>query len=172
MGHRQVVLTLPKRLRAYFLHDRQRLGLLSRVAARTLRAYVQAAVGERQAVPGLIACVQTFGSVAHLHPHLHVLMTDGAFLRDGRFVPLPEPEYAGAYATRRRVWWRRRGIELARGAARPQARGRARRAGPRSRRDGGAGRSGCGWCYRSTSRCARAAGVRRASSGSSPSLRW
>jgi hypothetical protein len=94
VAHRQVVLTLPKRLRAYFLHDRRRLGLLSRVAARTLRGYVQAAVGEREAVPGVIVCVQTFGSVAHLHPHLHVLLTDGAFRRDGTFVPLPAPEPA------------------------------------------------------------------------------
>ncbi|MBI5709230.1 MAG: transposase zinc-binding domain-containing protein [Candidatus Eisenbacteria bacterium] len=87
--HRQVVLTLPKRLRAYFIHDRRRLGLLSRVASRTLRDYVQAALGEYHAVPGVIACVQTFGSLAHRHPHLHVLMTDGAFRRDGTFVPLP-----------------------------------------------------------------------------------
>jgi hypothetical protein len=94
VAHRQVVLTLPKRLRAYFLHDRRRLGLLSRVAARTLRGDVQAAVCEREAVPGVIVCVQTFGSVAHLHPHLHVLLTDGAFRRDGTFVPLPAPEPA------------------------------------------------------------------------------
>ena len=92
--HRQVVLTLPKRLRAFFLYDRRRLGLLSRVAARTLRDYVQAAPGERAVVPRVIVCVQTFGSVAHLHPHLHVLMTDGGFRRDGTFVPLPTPEPA------------------------------------------------------------------------------
>jgi hypothetical protein len=94
VAHRQVVLTLPKRLRAYFLQDRRRLGLLSRVAARTLRDYVQAAVGEHQVVPGVIVCMQTFGSVALLHPHLHVLMSDGAFRRDGTFVPLPVPEPA------------------------------------------------------------------------------
>jgi hypothetical protein len=57
-----------------------------------LRVYVQAALGEPEAVPGLVVCVQTFGSVAHLHPHLHVLMSDGAFRRDGTFVRLPEPE--------------------------------------------------------------------------------
>jgi hypothetical protein len=91
VAHRQVVLTVPKRLRLYFVHDRRRLGLLSQVATRTLRAYVQAALGEREVVPGLIVCVQTFGSVAHLHPHLHVLMTDGAFRGDGTFVRLPEP---------------------------------------------------------------------------------
>ncbi len=101
--HRQVVLTLPQRLRAYFIYDRRRLGLLSRVAARTLRAYVQTAVGEREAVPGVIVCVQTFGSVAHLHPHLHVLLTDGAFRRDGTFVPLPEPEAAVLEETWRRA---------------------------------------------------------------------
>jgi len=92
VAHRQVVLTVPKRLRAYFVHDRRRLGRLSRVAARTLRAYVQAALGEREVVPGLIVCAQTFGSMAHLHPHLHVRMTDGGFRRDGTFVPLPEPD--------------------------------------------------------------------------------
>ena len=103
VAHRQVVLTLPKRLRVYFVHDRRRLGLLSRVAARTLRAYVQAALGEREAVPGLILCVRTFGSVAHLHPHLHVLMTDGGFRRDGTFVPLPTPEPAVLEEAWRRV---------------------------------------------------------------------
>jgi hypothetical protein len=35
-----------------------------------------------------------FGSLTHLHPHLHVLMCDGAFRRDGGFVPLPPPEPA------------------------------------------------------------------------------
>jgi len=94
VAHRQVVLTLPKRLRAYVLHDRRRLGALSRVATRTLRAYVQSTLGDGAAVPGLIVCVQTFGSVAHFHPHLHVVMTDGAFQRDGRFVSLGEPDGA------------------------------------------------------------------------------
>lgn len=92
VAHRQVVLTVPKRLRAYFLRDPRRLGLLSRIATRTLRAYVRAAVGGPEAVPGLVVCVQTFGSVAHFHPHLHVLMTDGAYRRDGSFTPLPTPE--------------------------------------------------------------------------------
>ena len=77
-----MVLTVPKRLRAYFLYDRCRLGLLNRIATRTLRDHVEAALGERAVVPGLIVCVQTFGSVAHVHPHLHVLMSDGGFRRD------------------------------------------------------------------------------------------
>ena len=94
IAHRQVVLTLPKRLRAYLVHDRRRLGLLSRLATRILGAYVKVTLGEREAVPGVIVCVQTFGSVAHLHPHLHVRMTDGGLRRDGTFVALPVPEPA------------------------------------------------------------------------------
>jgi hypothetical protein len=84
--HRHVVLTIPKRLRAYFLHDRRRLGLLSRTAYRTLHAYVGAALGERDAVPGVVSLAQSFGSLAHWHPHLHLVVSDGGFRRDGRFV--------------------------------------------------------------------------------------
>jgi hypothetical protein len=94
VAHRQVVLTLPKRLRAYFLHDRRRLGLLSRVASRTLHAYVGAALGESEAVPGVISLAQSFGSLAHWHPHLHLVVTDGAFRRDGRFVAIPAHDAA------------------------------------------------------------------------------
>ncbi len=53
-------------------------------------------------MPGAIACVQTFGSLAHLHPHLPVLVTDGAFRRDGSFVVLPPPDPA----VREELWRR------------------------------------------------------------------
>ena len=44
--HRQVVLTVPKRLRPYFLYHRFLLGDLSRVAARTVTAFIRATLGE------------------------------------------------------------------------------------------------------------------------------
>ena len=87
--HRQVVLTVPKRLRPYFLHDRRRLGGLSRVAYRVLRDYLRTALGAGEVVPGAIVCVQSFGSTAHWHPHLHVLMSDGGYRRDGTYLPAP-----------------------------------------------------------------------------------
>jgi hypothetical protein len=49
-------------------------------------AYAEAAPGAR---PGLILFVQTFGDLANFNPHVHVLATDGAFLPEGTFVPLP-----------------------------------------------------------------------------------
>ncbi len=46
--HRQVVLTIPKRLRAYCLCRRALLGDLARVAARTVTAAVRATTGEAE----------------------------------------------------------------------------------------------------------------------------
>lgn len=103
--YRQVVLTLPKRLRTYWLHDRRRLGRLSRVAYRTLCHYLRAARGEPEVVPGVIACVQTFGALAPAHPHLHLLVSDGGFRRDGTFVPAPAHD-----AAVREEAWRRAGL--------------------------------------------------------------
>jgi hypothetical protein len=87
--HRQVVLTIPKRLRAYCLFRRSLLGDLARVAARTVTAAVRATTGEADLSVGIIACLQTHGSLANWHPHLHLVVTDGGFRPDGTFVRWP-----------------------------------------------------------------------------------
>ena len=87
--HRQVVLSVPKRIRPYFLHDRKLLGELSRVAARTVTAFIRATVGEKDLSVGIVSSIQTHGSLANWHPHLHMLVTDGGFRPDGTFVHLP-----------------------------------------------------------------------------------
>jgi hypothetical protein len=46
--------------------------------------------------------VQTFGALAQAHPHLHLLVSDGAFRRDGTFVPAP----AHDAAVREEAWRR------------------------------------------------------------------
>ena len=87
--HRQVVLAVPKRLRPYFLYDRKLLGELSRVAARTVTSFIRASVGEKDLSVGIVSSIQTHGSLANWHPHLHMLVTDGGFRPDGTFVHLP-----------------------------------------------------------------------------------
>ncbi len=67
--HRQVVLTVPKRLRPYFLYDRALLGDLSRVAARTITSFIRATIGERDLSVGIVATIQTDGSRANWHTH-------------------------------------------------------------------------------------------------------
>ena len=92
--HRQVVLTIPKRLRAYFLHRRRLLGGIARVAARTVTAAIRSLTGERTLAVGIVACLQTHGSRANWHPHLHLLVTDGGFRPDGTFVTWPAHDTA------------------------------------------------------------------------------
>ena len=79
LPHQQVVLTVPKRLRPYFLYDRSLLGELSRVAARTVTSFIRATVGEKHLSVGIVSSIQTHGSLANRNPHLHMLVTDGGF---------------------------------------------------------------------------------------------
>ncbi|MBK9409741.1 MAG: transposase [Gemmatimonadetes bacterium] len=92
--HRQVVLTIPKRLRAYCLYRRRLLGEIARVAARTVTAAIRTLTGERDLAVGIVACLQTHGSRANWHPHLHLLVTDGGFRPDGTFVSWPAHDAA------------------------------------------------------------------------------
>ncbi|MEO7476891.1 MAG: transposase [Gemmatimonadales bacterium] len=45
--------------------------------------------GERDLAVGIVACLQTHGSRANWHPHLHLIVTDGGFRPDGTFVSWP-----------------------------------------------------------------------------------
>ena len=111
--HRQVVLTIPKRLRTWCLYRRSLLGDLARVAARTVTAAVRTLTGEPDLVVGVVACIQTHGSLANWHPHIHMLVTDGGFRADRTFVPWPAHGTAAlTHAFRRAVLRRfvRRGI--------------------------------------------------------------
>ncbi|MEK7402448.1 MAG: transposase zinc-binding domain-containing protein [Gemmatimonadota bacterium] len=88
--HRQVVLTIPRRLRAYGRYRRRLLGELARVArvaARTVTAAIRTLTGdggERELAVGIVACLQTPGSRANWHPHLHRHCTPA---RHGRRLP-------------------------------------------------------------------------------------
>ncbi len=55
-----------------------RLQTVYMIAIRTL-------TGERELAVGIVACLQTHGSRANWHPHLHRLVTDGGFRPDGSF---------------------------------------------------------------------------------------
>ncbi len=86
--HRQFVWTIPKRLRPFFRFHRALLQRLPALAWHTVREVYQALLGP-DATPGGIIAIQTFGSLIHFHPHLHGLITDGAFSAAGHFVPVP-----------------------------------------------------------------------------------
>jgi hypothetical protein len=85
--HRMITLTVPKRIRPFFLWDRKLLGLLARCAAETIKTFYREMTGEAEGVPGMVVSVQTFGNRAgNFNPHLHCLVSDGVFLPDSSFV--------------------------------------------------------------------------------------
>jgi hypothetical protein len=83
--HRQVVFTIPKRLRPYFRYERELLGNLAGCAWRALRLWVLAYFEDETAVPGAVGFIQTGGELLNWHPHVHLLVTDGVFDREGTF---------------------------------------------------------------------------------------
>jgi len=85
------VLTVPKRLRLFFLYDRRLLGALSRCAWETVRDLYRAGLEDRHSVPGMVVSIQTYGDLAHWQPHLHALVTAGVMDPDGSFTPLQLP---------------------------------------------------------------------------------
>ena len=80
MPHRQVVLTIPKRLRRAFQFDRRMLTDLCQAAWLSLRDVMRTRLGTPKGQPGVIIAIQTFGDYLNFHPHLHILITDGAFV--------------------------------------------------------------------------------------------
>ena len=73
VAHRQVVLTIPKRLRVHTKFDRQLMGKLSSRAWTCLKAEAGRLLGRGDVVPGMIAAIQTHGELLHWYPHIHVL---------------------------------------------------------------------------------------------------
>jgi len=77
-------------LRVYFRKDRRLLGKLSQCAVDALKTLFRAASKDAAAVPGIIIAIQTYGDLVNFHPHLHALVTDGAFSPAGWFVAFPK----------------------------------------------------------------------------------
>jgi hypothetical protein len=88
--HRQWVFTIPKRLRVYFRFTRSLLGNLCRAAFETVHEVMQLEMDTEGCVPGMVGAVRTFGDLVHWHPHIHAIVSEGAFAPDGRFEPVPD----------------------------------------------------------------------------------
>jgi len=88
VAHRQIVFTIPKRLRVFFKFNRRLLGDLCRCALRALTRYLEVVTGSAL-TPGVIAAIQTFGDRINLHVHLHLLVTEGGVDAAGVFHKIP-----------------------------------------------------------------------------------
>ena len=90
VAHRQVVLTISKRLRRHTRFDRRLLGKLSHCVWTCIQAEVRRLLGRDDVSPGMVSAIQTHGELLHWHPHLHAVLTCGAFTPAGDFLELPE----------------------------------------------------------------------------------
>jgi transposase-like protein len=90
--HRQLVFTIPKRLRLHFRFDRSLLGDLARAAWETVLEVYRRELPRHDLLPGMLAGIQTFGQLVHFHCHIHAIATDGGFSADGSFVALARIE--------------------------------------------------------------------------------
>jgi Zn finger protein HypA/HybF involved in hydrogenase expression len=87
--YKQWVFSIPKRLRIYFLYDRKLLAKLSRCAWNVITTYLKSTVPDDDAVPGASIAVQTYGDFLNHNPHLHAIVSDGCFLKNGSFQTTP-----------------------------------------------------------------------------------
>ena len=99
--HRPVVFTVPKVLRKLFERERRLLSILPRCVHASIQALLREAVDDRHARVGTVASIQTFGSyAANFHPHVHALITEGAF----------HVAADGAAEFERVQWWDRKAL--------------------------------------------------------------
>jgi hypothetical protein len=89
VSHRQIVFTIPKMLRIYFMYDRKLLGKLSQCGYAAIKEIYQETLGRSDVCPGVVMSIQTFGDLVNFHPHLHAIVTEGCFDKQGDFLPIP-----------------------------------------------------------------------------------
>lgn len=81
---------MPKMLRGIFRKRRRLVGLIFRCAIETITDVFRVQLRLPEGKIGAVAAIHTFGDYQILHPHLHVLVSDGLFTPDGSFHWLPE----------------------------------------------------------------------------------
>jgi len=88
VAHAQWVFSIPKMLRPYFLHHRELLGEMARLAYDTVREMMATAVDVPHARPGLVGVIQTFSSSLKWNPHIHSIASRGVWTPDGEWMPV------------------------------------------------------------------------------------
>ncbi len=62
---------------------------LSIYAWNVIKRYLKSGVADTDAVPGASIAVQTYGDFLNFNPHLHAIVSDGCFSKDGAFHMTP-----------------------------------------------------------------------------------
>ena len=91
----QLVFTIPKMLRPYFLWDRSLYGDLCRLAYASTLDFLRAHFPDLGgAVPAMVISPQSFGNLLNWHPHLHSVASLGLFDTSGNFHAAPNIDFS------------------------------------------------------------------------------
>jgi len=63
---------------------------LCRLAYETVQDIFAYETEDNAFVPGMVATTQSFGDLLNFHCHIHGIVTDGVFIKDGHFVPITD----------------------------------------------------------------------------------
>ena len=77
-------------LRLHFLHHRKLLPKLCRYAWKSLTLFLHESFERRDIFPSGILVPQTFGGMANWNPHVHALITDACWDREGKQFAMPK----------------------------------------------------------------------------------
>jgi len=85
LPHKQMAFTFPKVLCIFFRHDRNLYGEISRLIYRIIQTFYNTSAGRTIQSAAVIACASA-GEFARFNPHIHAIVLEGGFDREGRFV--------------------------------------------------------------------------------------
>ena len=83
-----MIFTFPKVLRVFFNQHKTLYGEIARQVYAMIQRFYDIAAGSRFHGAAVIAYAST-GEFARFHPHLHAIVLEGGFDRQGRFVHIP-----------------------------------------------------------------------------------
>ncbi len=108
VAHRHLVFTIPKRLRPFFKFNRDLLRQMSGWAYGLVRTLLAAQVPPQEseepgsarqeseepgsARPGCVSVLSLAGNLLNVHPHVHMIVSDGAFSQSGERFVSADPE--------------------------------------------------------------------------------
>lgn len=98
--HRHIVFTLPDSLWPIFRKHRHLLHILFHSASRAILDYFKQRNMREEFLPGIVAVLHTFGRDLKWNPHIHILLTEGAYGRHS----LWEPFHYISYDALRKRW--------------------------------------------------------------------
>lgn len=82
-NHRHLVFTIDKSLRHFFLEDRSLLNCLFQAVRSVILELFHKMNKGKNFVPGFVCVLYTFSRPLEWNPHIHCLLTEGAFSDDG-----------------------------------------------------------------------------------------